>query len=386
MEKIKVAFVISHPIQYYVPILAELTRRGNIALKVFYTWGEDSISKFDPGFNRVVQWDIPLLEGYEFEFLENIATDKGTHHFNGIDNPNIINRINEFAPDKIVVFGWSFKSHLKVLRYFKDKVPIYFRGDSHLLNKHSFVKDILRRAYLRWVYSHIDYAISVGTNNKEYYRWAGLKDKNILFAPHAIDEKIFLKNITVHETEAIALREKLSIPHNHVVFIYTGKFEYRKNLNVLVDAKINLKGKNCTLLMVGNGPDEVQLKSKCKVDNDIHFIEFINQSKMPMIYKTADVFVLPSISETWGLGINEAMNCGLAVLASNKVGSAVDLVKENGFIFEYSNANDLSDKMLYFIENKAKLEEMKRKSLSIIKEWSMDELVQKLENILLKNV
>lgn len=386
MEKVKVAFVITHPIQYYVPILVELTKRGNIELKVFYTWGEESISKYDPGFNRVVQWDIPLLDGYDFEFLENVASDKGTHHFKGIDNPNIIQRITDFSPDKLVVFGWSYKSHLRILRHFKGKIAIYFRGDSHLLDSLSFLKNQLRKWYLRWVYSHIDYALAVGTNNKEYYRWAGVKEDSILFAPHAINEKTFLSNIPEAEIEAKEWKAKLGIPVNHIIFLYTGKFEHRKNLEVLLGAKLKLMNQHCSLLMVGNGPDELQLKEKSKQDPHIHFIDFVNQTKMPMIYKMADVFVLPSSSETWGLGINEAMNCGLAILASNKVGSAIDLVKDNGMIFNYSDVNDLSEKMLYFIENKANLERMKNESLTIIKDWSMEVLVDKLEDILLKNV
>lgn len=386
MGRVKVAFIISHPIQYYVPILTGLVERGNIDLKVFYTWGEQSINKFDPGFNRVVEWDVPLLEGYSYEFLNNTAQDPGTHHFNGIVNPYIIKRIEDYNPDKIVVFGWSFKSHLAVLKYFKGKVPIYFRGDSHLLTKQSTFKNLIRRIYLSWIYRNVDHPIAVGTNNKEYYKWVGINEKNIFFAPHAINESRFVLYSDELKQKVVDFKSELNIPENHVVFLYTGKFEYRKNLQTLIQAKLNLKDQPCTLLMVGNGPDEEMLKKMSSSDHNIRFVGFMNQSQMPMVYRLADVFVLPSVSETWGLGINESMNCGLAIIASDKVGSAVDLITNNGYIFEAGNSDMLSAKMKYLIQNNNILMEMKENSVNNIKDWSINKLVVNFENALLKNV
>ena len=386
MTPIRVVFIISHPIQYYVPILTGLVERGNIDLKVFYTWGEQSINKFDPGFNRVVEWDVPLLEGYSYEFLNNTAQDSGTHHFNGIVNPDIIQRIEEYNPDKIVVFGWSFKSHLEVLKYFKGKVPIFFRGDSHLLTKQSLVKRLIRKLYLNRIYRNVDFPIAVGTNNKEYYKWVGIKEKNIFFAPHAINESRFVVYTDELKHKVADFKSELKIPEQHIVFLYTGKFEYRKNLQTLIQAKLNLKDQQCTLLMVGNGPDEEMLKNMASTDPNIRFVGFMNQSQMPMIYRSADVFVLPSVSETWGLGINEAMNCGLAIIASDKVGSAVDLITNNGYIFEAGNSDMLSVKMKELIQHNNILMEMKEKSIINIKDWSINKLVVNFENALLKNV
>lgn len=383
MEKPKVAIVISHPIQYYVPLLKGLTDRNNIEIKVFYTWGKDSINKFDPGFNRVIEWDTPLLNGYDFEFLENTSANPGTHHYKGIINPALISRIEEYCPNKIVVFGWSFQSHLKVLRYFKGKIPIYFRGDSHLLNEHSIVKGLFRRLFLKWVYSHIDFAISVGTNNKNYYKWSGLSDDQILFAPHAIDEHRFIDEDGSYAHDSEKLKAALGIPNNHIVFIYIGKFEYRKDLHTLINAKLLLKDQDCSLIMLGNGPDETTLKELAKSDRHIYFVDFMNQSKMPMAYRCGDVFILPSISETWGLGINEAMNCGLAIIASNKVGAAVDLISNNGFIFECSNVLDLKSKMQLLINENGLLSQFQQQSLINIRKWSIEQLVINFEKALL---
>ncbi len=381
MQKTKVVFIITHPIQYYVPLLQGLSKNELLDIQVFYTWGEESIAKFDPGFNKTIEWDIPLLEGYKYKFLNNIAKDPGSHHYNGIDNPSIINEIQQSSPDKIVVFGWSYKSHLKVLRKFHGKVPIYFRGDSHLLNEGVGIKKWLRRIFLRWVYKKVDFAISVGTQNEAYYKAMGMNSSQILFAPHAIDESRFLMSKDNHLSQA--WRNTLEIPDDHTIFIYIGKFEYRKNLETLIKAKKKLKHESCTLLLVGSGPEEQMLKNLANGDPNIHFHGFVNQANIASMYQLADVFVLTSVSETWGLGINEAMNCGLAIVASDKVGCAVDLVKDNGLIFKAENEIDLADKMLTLLKDRVLLTKMKNNSKELISKWSIKNLISNFEQALL---
>ncbi len=378
---LRIAVVITHPIQYYAPIFRQLSERGKIELKVFYTWGEASVKKMDPGFGKIIEWDIPLLDGYTYEFLENIADDPGSHHYKGIDNPEIINRLTEYNPDKILIFGWNYMSHLKVMKYFKGKVPIYFRGDSHLLNHTSGIKQFLRFTFLKWVYSHIDYAIAVGANNRAYYKKAGLKESQIKFAPHAIDEKLFEDTSGSYKAEAFKRRKQLGIPEGHTLILYAGKFEAVKNLNLLMDAFAELSDMKLSLLLVGNGEQEELLKERA--GKNIYFIDFQNQQQIPVIYRMADIFCLPSKSETWGLSVNEAMNCSCAILVSDKVGCAVDLVHpgENGYIFELS-ISDLKMKIELMISDTVKLKGMGEKSKEIIREWSMDILVSRLENIL----
>ena len=151
----RLAIVTSHPIQYNAPLFRLLTERGNIDVKVFYTWGQTEQGfVYDPDFKQAFQWDIPLLEGYEKEFVENISKQPTAGSFNGIDNRDLIQRIDRYNPDALLVFGWSFKSHLRVLRHYGGRKKIIFRGDSNLLDEVPglSVKKILRLVFLRWVY------------------------------------------------------------------------------------------------------------------------------------------------------------------------------------------------------------------------------------------
>jgi glycosyltransferase involved in cell wall biosynthesis len=367
----KVAFVVTHPIQYYVPLFRALSFANKFELKVFYTWGETSLQKYDPAYNKIIKWDIPLLDGYDYEFLHNTSADPGTHHFKGIINPDVLNKINEYSPDKIVIYGWNYDSHLKVLKYFKNKVPIYFRGDSHLINNKLSIRTIIRKVYLSYIYRHIDFAIAVGVNNKKYYKWAGLKNKQILFAPHAIDNKKF--EIT-DSKKVSSIRTDLNIPDDYTIFLYCGSFEDRKRVSDLILAKSKLSNEKCSLVIVGAGKNDTFLFDLANQQNDknIHFIGFVNQSELPSYYALSDVFVLPSEIETWGLVINEAMAAGLAIIASDKVGAADDLVTNNGFQYKCGSISDLLEKMLKLINDRKLLESFKNQSKINISNWSMD--------------
>jgi hypothetical protein len=132
----KLAVITTHPIQYNAPLFKLIAQNRVIDVMVFYTWGQSQDGlKYDPGFTRNVEWDIPLLEGYNYQFVTNISTNPGSHHFRGINNPGLIEELNKWNADIILVFGWSFKSHLHILRHFKNKKTLLFRGDSTLLDE-----------------------------------------------------------------------------------------------------------------------------------------------------------------------------------------------------------------------------------------------------------
>ncbi|HXO74089.1 MAG TPA: glycosyltransferase, partial [Puia sp.] len=166
----RLAIITTHPIQYNAPWFRMLAQSNRLLVKVFYTWEQSQQgSKFDPGFGKKIEWDIPLLEGYEYCFVKNTAAEPGTHHFKGVINPTLNKEVESWNPDAVLVFGWSFSSHLACMRYFKGRIPVLFRGDSTLLDDKPGVKKWLRRVFLRWVYRFIDYALYVGINNKNYF-------------------------------------------------------------------------------------------------------------------------------------------------------------------------------------------------------------------------
>jgi len=180
---------------------------------------------------------------------------------------------------------------------------------------------------------------------------------------------------TNHEPEASALRASLNIDENDILIVYAGKFEPIKNVAFLLTAFIAISKSQIHLLLVGNGIEESKLKSKAKQSTsaeNIHFLDFQNQSYMPVLYQAADLFCLPSVSETWGLAVNEAMACSKAILVSDKVGCAVDLVKDgyNGMTFKSGNATDIKRCLDQLTSAKALLKQYGHHSSIRIKDWN----------------
>lgn len=346
MKIVRLAIVSTHPIQYYAPIFQTLASSGNVQPKVFFTWSQTAgAGVVDPGFGRTIAWDIPLLEGYEFEFVPNVAQRPGTEHFRGLRNPGLISAIEAWRPDAVLVFGWNSESHLRVLRHFKNRIPVLFRGDSTLLDPAPGPRRLARRIFLSWVYRHIDIAIAVGSNNRDYYRWCGVPAERITFAPHAIDTKRFSDPDGKHEQRAAQWLRDLNIAPAARVVLFAGKLLPKKDPLLLLEAFTG-SGVAGHLIFVGDGVLEPELRARAHPRPDVHFLPFHNQLAMPAIYRMGNVFALPSRGpgETWGLAINEAMASGRPAIAGSKVGGARDLLTEdvNGWTFESGRLDQLT--------------------------------------------
>lgn len=379
VKKFKLAIITTHPIQYYAPVFRLLNERGNVDIHVFYTSYQD-LNKYDAGFKRDVKWDISLLDGYPYTIVENVSATPGSHRFLGADNPGLIQLIKNFSPDAILVYGWAYKSHLQVLRYFKGKTAVWFRGDSTLLDKSQWFKRWMRNILLKWVYKHIDKAFYVGSANKDYFLKYGLKDSQLFFAPHAVDNGRFAIDRTAEATE---LRRKLGVGYNDILILFAGKFEQKKSPVELLMAFKTITNKGIHLLFTGNGNLEEKLKREAEGLSGIHFHDFVNQSDIPVHYQACDLFCLPSggPGETWGLAVNEAMAAGKAVLVSDKAGCTGDVVRnnQNGKIFVSGTQNGLQSALTELISNKVKLIDMGQKSAQIIQEYSFINQVMVIE-------
>jgi glycosyltransferase involved in cell wall biosynthesis len=239
------------------------------------------------------------------------------------------------------------------------------------------------------LYNHVDVAISVGQNNRDYYSWCGLPDDRIAFAPHSIDNRRFADPQSVAERHAADWRAKLNIPDDAIVFLFAGKFVPKKAPELLLESFLKTR-MPAHLIFLGNGELEGKLRQRAAGHDNVHFIPFQNQSAMPTVYRLADVFVLPSCGpgETWGLAINEAMACGRAVVASTKVGGARDLVQPavNGWIFESGNAVELESLVANIVDSgKERLRSMGANGQSLIQRWSTEACAQQMSEVIHAN-
>lgn len=384
--KKRIVIVTTHPIQYNAPWFRLLAQENDIDLTVFYTWSQsESGSKYDPGFGRQIEWDLPLLDGYNYKFVKNISKNPGSHHFTGISNPTLIKEIEQWGPHAILVIGWSFKSHLACLRYFKKKIPVYFRGDSTLLDESGTftLKKLVRKLLLSLVYKSVDKALYVGKNNRDYYQKFGLNPSQLVYAPHAIDNNRFAKNKEYFVNDAKTWRSRMGIKDHETVFLFAGKLELKKNPLLLLNAFKSAALPGSHLVFVGNGPLEQKLKEQLIVSTNIHFLPFQNQTLMPVVYRIGDVFVLPSSGpgETWGLAINEAMACERVIIASDKCGGAIDLIENDmgGYIFKSNSIDSLKDTLKKCYEKKLEFNVMGKFNYDKVQDFNFKQIVHSIQ-------
>ena len=333
---LRLAVVISHPIQYYSPWFQYLATNGFSEMRVFYLWNGGASEQFDPGFGVRVKWDIPLLEGYDHEFVPNLARLPGPSHWRGLDNPELGARLAAFGPSAVLLFGYNYLTHYRLL-YSRHRVPLLFRGDSHRLVPQRGLRARLRRQWISAVYRRVDAFLPVGHANRDYFLLHGVPASKLFFSPHAVDNDRFFSMAGHASAEASAWKSSLGIGPEQRVILFAGKFEEKKRPRDLVAAFKQAGLEDTTLLLVGNGQQEDLLRRDAAGRSDIVFAPFQNQTQMPRTYMAGDVFVLPSFGqgETWGLAINEAMCLSRPVIVSSHVGCAQDLVKsfKNGIIF-----------------------------------------------------
>jgi glycosyltransferase involved in cell wall biosynthesis len=375
----RLAIIITHPIQYYAPVFQLLAK--NINVKVFYTGGKHGFNRYDKDFGEHISWDIPLLQGYNYEFLENTAYSAGSHHFLGVINKEAIKRIRYYRPSAILIYGWAYLSHINLLMHFKGKTKILFRGDSRVVYNNPLYKRLAKAMFLKWVYKHVNTALYVGSQNKAYFKEFGLKDAQLVYAPHAVDNIRFQEE---RYTETTALRSKLGIHRHEIVILFAGKLKAIKNPGILLNAFCQIDPPNAHLLIVGSGELLKDLQAYTlgrKASNHVHFMPFQNQGQMPVIYQACDLFCMPTKypGETWGLAVNEAMAAGRAILASDQVGSASDLICEtNGQIFKSEDLPNLTEKLRNLLKNKQALAKLGEGSKKKITAWSIEKQVQQI--------
>lgn len=376
----KLAIITTHPIQYNAPLFRLLNERNRIAVKVFYTWSQSEKEVYDAKFGLQRSWDIPLLEGYDYAFVNNTSKHPDSNRFFGIQNPGFLQQLKKEQFDAVLVYRWSVFSHLNIMQRLGGRTKLFFRGDSHVQNDTGGIRSIIKKAVLKWVYRNVDVAFYVGRYNKTYLQKYGLKEQQLIAAPHAVDNNRFTRNAQELEQLAATEREQLQIPADAVVFLYAGKFYALKQLDVLITAFKQLSGEQYRLLLYGNGEQEEQLKELAKADHRILFQPFRNQSDMPWVYRVGDVFVLPSKSETWGLGVNEAMACSRPALVSNQCGCAPDLIvqQQTGLVFQYKSDADLLNCLKQF-SSKETAKQMGQQAFAHISQYSLQRVAEAIE-------
>jgi len=348
--KIKLAILNTHPIQYFAPLYKRLAKEENIDLTVYYCsrWGVNEY--IDPQFNTTVKWDIPLLDGYNYKFLKNLRKTEDVNKFFNLINLGIINELIKNKYDFLWLNGHNnFTNIIAVITAKLFGIKLLMRADSQLLTHRSKIKRLIRKPIMYFFYKLFDGFLYIGKRNKEFYEYLGVSDYKIFLVPFAVNNDFFISKVENAKTKTDEIKYRFNLNNNYLNILYASKLmKIKKPIDMLKSFEIiKKKFENVNLIFVGTGAEEENLKNYVLTNRikDVYFLGFLNQSELPLVFAIYDVFVLPSINETWGLIINEAMCAGLPVVVSDVVGSVPDLVKDgiNGYSFNSGDIDQLAN-------------------------------------------
>ena len=313
----RIGFLVSHPIQYYAPILRELA--GRCDLTVFFAHRQTPEQQARAGFGVAFDWDVDLLSGYDSRFLVNVARQPSTDRFAGCDTPGIADEIARGRFDGFVVPGWALRSYWQAVRACRRLgVPVLVRGDSQLGSQRNSAVRIAKALAFSHLLRRFDGFLYVGQRNREYLLHYGAPAQRMFFSPHCVDNDAFSAASTgIHR------------PQGRRRVLFVGKLIGRKHPADLLHAVARLRDKAVQIAFAGAGELEPELRKIAAASAvDADFMGFVNQTELPAVYASADVLVLPSDGqETWGLVVNEAMACGIPAIVSDAVGCGPDLIE-----------------------------------------------------------
>lgn len=370
----KILIFATHPIQYQVPIYRELSK--HLDLIVVYLLKQTKKGQADAGFGVEFEWDVPLTEGYEFEYLNNLSKTPSSSVYNGIvlDNNELKTLFDNEKPTAIIVHGWFPKGMKQVIDYaYQNNITSFCRGDSTLLMTSNPLKKWVKEIYIRTILRKINYFLYVGKENKKYYQHYGIQENRLFPAFHCINTPFF---------QGQFLNKKEANDSSVIHIGFAGKFIEKKQPLLLLEAVNQSKYKSIIqLLFIGDGPLRNDIES-FTIEHQLKTLitGFLNQSEIVQKgYHLIDVLVLPSNqNETWGLVVNEVMTGGMPCIVSNRVGCHSDLIEEGktGYVFESNSTESLTQKIDAFIEKKLAGYDFKPDVLAKIEDYSLENTVK----------
>lgn len=383
--KYRLAIVETHPIQYKAPLFRLLASHPQIDPIVLYAMIPDAAQQ-GAGFGIPFTWDVPLLEGYRYEVLENRAKHPAANRFGGCDTPGIFGRLRQMKPDAVLVNGWVTKTCLQALWACRRLgIPCFVRGEANLLRPRATWKHGLHRLLMRQYSAYF----AIGSANRAFYRFHHCPEDRIFFAPYAVDNEFFAVQAAERAGRREAIRESFGIPPGACVFLFAGKLVSKKHPSDLLEAIALLPGDvrgRVHVLMAGTGPlrDECEQVARERGISAV-FAGFLNQSRLPDAYVAADALVLPSdAGETWGLVVNEAMASGLPAVVSDQVGCHTDLIVqgETGLVFTCGNVQELSRCLGSMVDDSNRRRQMGEAARTRVAAFSNKAVVQAIMNAL----
>jgi len=357
--KFKVALIHNIVSPYRIPVFEGLSNHPLIDLTVFYCAKTHKIRK----------WEIVESDKYRYRFLSGITIEffDFIYHI----NCDIIPIILKKKFDIVIIGGGSdFTTQIAFLLSKLVGTPIVLWSEGIEDPKGRIGK--MASPIFHYIINHSNAIIVPGTISKEYNIRVGATKNKIFIAPNIVNNDYFITQSAYFTQEKERIKKEMKIEGKKVI-IFVGRLVRMKGVDHLIRAFDNLtkSTENIALFIVGEGPirSELQILSKTSKNQNVYFVGWMDINEIVKYYSIADIFVLPTLNDVWGLVVNEAMCCGLPIITTMAAGCSVDMVfnGENGYIVKTGDSNELADAIKKVIENPTECDRMGKRSLDIIK-------------------
>jgi|SRR5882724_477438 len=380
-RRYRVLLIATHPVQYSAPSFREMATRPRLDIEVAYCSMQGAQSAVDKDFGVEVKWDVPLLDGYRHTEVSNRATRPSLDRFFGLRNSGLWRMIGKGNYDAIVIYtGYRFASFWIALLAAKfTGTPVMFGTDATTLVPRSGKswKTTLKKWVWPIYFRRADQVLAPSTATREMLLSIGIPANRIALTPYVVDNDRWRAQAAL--VDRAKVRAEWRVPLSANVILFCAKLQPWKRPQDLLRAFARANSLNIYLIYAGDGPLLEELKRETEqlgVNDRVRFLGFVNQSQLPSVYKSSDLFVLPSDYEPFGVVVNEAMLCGCAVAVSNRVGAAFDLVHpENGFVFPSGDVDALAALIDESVANPDRLRRMGELSSRRMESWSVRENV-----------
>ncbi len=374
-RRYRVLAVASHPVQYQAPLFRRMAKHPSLDLQVAYCTLRGAEASLDPEFGANIQWDVPLLDGYSWTHVPNRGS--GAESFFGLFNPGLWKLIRSGNYDAVVSYvGYVRASFWIALAAAKLSQAAFLFGTdaTSLTPRDGRAWKIKAKKYL-WprLFRLADQVIVLSGGGADLMRSLRIPPGRITLTPFVVDNDWWMQQ--AKQVDRAAVRASWGVSANDLVVLFSAKLQQWKRPLDLLRAFANAGLSNAYIVFAGEGPLRPQLEAEAAslgIASRVRILGFVNQSHLPAVYTSADLLVLPSEFEPFGLVVNEAMCCGCAVAASDRSGAARDLVEpvDPRLVFPCGDIGALAKILKESATDRPRLQSIARAGWAHIQTWS----------------
>jgi glycosyltransferase involved in cell wall biosynthesis len=356
---VRLAVFAASPVYYQAPLYRRLAADPRLDFTAIFASDEGVHRSFVIAANEAVDWGVDPLDGYRSTFLRNAARNPSGGSVLALRDVDVIECVRQGSFDVLWLHGYHTLTHILAAATQKMRGGgLLFREEQTLLNPRPTWKTVLKDLGLRWLFRQ-SCGLYIGAENWRWFQRWGMPPERLFHVPYAVDNDLLrsiASELGPHRNE---LRAAFGLPAQGPVILSVGRLVEKKQPLRLLRAFQRIRSeRQCALLVVGSGPLEQEMKRVAAAERlrNVVFAGFLDQTQVWRAYACGDVFALVSShDETWGVVVNEAMNFGLPIIVSDRVGSAADLVRsgDNGFVVPWDDGDALTSALQRLIESDA---------------------------------